>query len=100
MGSRIVAALGERGATVRAVVSRAGSATDVPGVKERVGDFADPTFAADVVDGAEALVTTVHPLGGDGESQRQRRVGLYGTLAIAWSLACPFSRPSALDWRQ
>ena len=85
VGSRIVAALGERGATVRAVVRRAGTAPDVPGVEERVGDFAEPAFAAEVVAGADALVTTVHPLGGDGESQR--RVGLDGTLAIARAAA-------------
>lgn len=85
VGSRIVAALGERGATIRAVVRRAGTAPDVPGVEERVGDFADPDFAADVVAGTDALVTTVHPLGGDGESQR--RVGLDGTLAIARAAA-------------
>ena len=57
------------------------TAPALPGVEERVGDFADPDFAADVVAGADAVVTTVHPLGGDGESQR--RVGHDGTLAIA-----------------
>jgi 2-alkyl-3-oxoalkanoate reductase len=81
VGSRVVAALGDRGATVRAVVRRAGTAPVLPGVEERVGDFADPSFAAEVVTGAGTLVTTVHPLGGDAESQR--RVGLEGTLAIA-----------------
>lgn len=85
VGSRIVAALSERGATVRAVVRRAGTAPDLPGVEERVGDFADPAYAAEVVAGADALVTTVHPLGGDGESQR--KVGLEGTLVIARAAA-------------
>ena len=85
VGSHIVAALSERQATVLAVVRRAGTAPSLPGVEERVGDFADPAFAADVVAGADALVTTVHPLGGDGESQR--RVGLDGTLAIARAAA-------------
>lgn len=85
VGSRIVAALSERGATVRAVVRRAGTAPDLPGVEERVGDFADPSYAAEVVAGADALVTTVHPLGGDGESQRT--VGLDGTLVIARAAA-------------
>jgi nucleoside-diphosphate-sugar epimerase len=85
VGSRIVAALSERGATVRAVVRRAGTAPDLPGVEERVGDFADPAYAVEVVAGADALVTTVHPLGGDGESQR--KVGLDGTLVIARAAA-------------
>jgi nucleoside-diphosphate-sugar epimerase len=81
VGSRIVAALSERQATVLAVVRREGTAPELPGVEERVGDFADPAFAAAVVAGADALVTTVHPLGGDGESQRM--VGHDGTLVIA-----------------
>lgn len=85
VGSRVVAALSERGAAVRAVVRRAGTAPVLPGVEERVGDFADPAFAADVVAGAGALVTTVHPLGGDADSQRT--VGLDGTLAIARAAA-------------
>jgi 2-alkyl-3-oxoalkanoate reductase len=85
VGSRVVAALADRGAIVRAVVRRPGTAPVLPGVEERVGDFADPAFAEDVVGGAGALVTTVHPLGGDGESQR--RVGLDGTLAIARAAA-------------
>ncbi|WP_374454430.1 NAD-dependent epimerase/dehydratase family protein [Nocardioides sp.] len=81
VGSHVVAALSERGATVRAVVRRLGAAPDLPGVEEHVGDFADPAFAGSVVAGADALVTTVHPLGGDGEAQR--RVGLDGTLVVA-----------------
>ncbi len=85
VGSRVVAALSERGASVRAVVRRAGTAPVLPGVEERVGDFADPAFAAEVVGDAEALVTTVHPLGADGRSQRA--VGLDGTLTIARAAA-------------
>lgn len=85
VGSRIVAALSERQATVLAVVRRAGTAPVLPGVEERVGDFADPGFAATVVAGANALVTTVHPLGGDGASQRT--VGHDGTLVIAEAAA-------------
>ena len=80
VGSHVVSALRERGATVRAVVRRAGAAPGMPGVEERVGDFADPAFAASVVAGADALVTTVHPMGDDRESQRA--VGVDGTLAI------------------
>lgn len=85
VGSRIVAALSERQATIRAVVRRAGTAPVLAGVDERVGDFTDPTFAAAAVAGADALVTTVHPLGGDGPSQRA--VGLDGTLVIAEAAA-------------
>lgn len=85
VGSRVVAALTERGAAVRAVVRRAGTAPVLPGVEERVGDFGDEAFAADVVDGAAALVTTVHPMGED--AQRQRAVGLDGTLVIARAAA-------------
>ena len=81
VGSHVVAALSERGATVRAVVRRVGAAPDATGVEEHVGDFADPAFAASVVAGADALVTTVHPLGSGREEQR--RVGLDGTLVIA-----------------
>ncbi|PUA82846.1 NAD-dependent epimerase/dehydratase family protein [Nocardioides currus] len=81
VGSHVVAALSERGATVRAVVRRPGTAPQLPGVEERVGDFADPAFASEVTSGSDALVTTVHPMGDDRESQR--RVGVDGTLVIA-----------------
>lgn len=81
VGSHVVAALSDRGATVRAVVRRVGTAPSLTGVEEHVGDFADPAFADAVVAGTDALVTTVHPLGSDRDSQR--RVGLDGTLVIA-----------------
>jgi 2-alkyl-3-oxoalkanoate reductase len=81
VGSHVVSASAERGATVRAVVRRVGTAPQHPGVEEHVGDFADPVFAATVVAGADALVTTVHPLGSGRDDQR--RVGFDGTLAIA-----------------
>lgn len=85
VGSRVVAALSGRGASVRAVVRRAGTAPSHPGVEEHVGEFGDADFAADIVAGADALVTTVHPLGGDGLNQRE--VGLDGTLVIARAAA-------------
>jgi nucleoside-diphosphate-sugar epimerase len=81
VGARTCAALVERGATVRAVVRRAGTAPDLPGVEERVGDFFDPGLAADVVAGADALVTTVHPMGT--ERSNQQRIGVEGTPVIA-----------------
>jgi nucleoside-diphosphate-sugar epimerase len=81
VGSRTCAALVERGATVRAVVRRAGTAPAIEGVEERVGEFHDPDLAADVVDGAAAVVTTVHPLGADRATQQ--RIAVEGTPVLA-----------------
>lgn len=81
VGSRTCAALVERGATVRAVVRRAGSAPVPGGVEERVGDFYDPDLAAAVVEGASAVVTTVHPMGADRETQHQ--IAVEGTSVLA-----------------
>ena len=85
VGARICAALAERGATVRAVVRRPGTAPVLDGVEERVGDFPDAGFAADVVEGASAVVTTVHPMGADRENQH--RIGVQGTPVIARAAA-------------
>lgn len=85
VGSRVVAALSERGAAVRAVVRRADTAPTTAGVEEVVGDFTDPDFAARVVAGSGAVVTTVHPMHED--ESRQREVGVDGTLAIASAAA-------------
>jgi nucleoside-diphosphate-sugar epimerase len=79
VGSRTCGALAALGATVRAVVRRPGTAPG--GVEERVGDFGDPAFAADVVAGVDAVVTTVHPMGSDRETQH--RVGVEGTSVVA-----------------
>src|SRR3954468_14552854 len=81
VGARTCAALVERGATVRGVVRRAGAAPALDGVEEWVGDFGDPDFAAEVVQGATALVTTVHPMGSDLETQH--RIAVEGTPVIA-----------------
>jgi nucleoside-diphosphate-sugar epimerase len=81
VGLRTCAALVERGAHVRAVVRRPGSAPSLPGVEERVGAFDDPGLAAAVVEGADAVVTTVHPMGTDLENQR--RIGVEGTTVVA-----------------
>jgi nucleoside-diphosphate-sugar epimerase len=85
VGRHVVAALSERGARVRAVVRRLGTAPQLPGVEEHVGDFTDPAFAAEVVTGADAVVTTVHPMAEGGDTQR--RIGLDGTLVIAGAAA-------------
>jgi nucleoside-diphosphate-sugar epimerase len=81
VGSRICAALVDRGAAVRAVVRRPGTAPALPGVEERVGDFHDPDLAEAVVLGASAVVTTVHPMGSDRATQH--RVAVEGTPVIA-----------------
>ncbi len=81
VGARVCAALVERGATVRAVVRRPGTAPALEGVEERVGEFHDPDLAAEVVRGASAVVTTVHPLGGDRETQQ--RIAVEGTPVVA-----------------
>jgi nucleoside-diphosphate-sugar epimerase len=81
VGSAVCRALVERSAQVRAVVRRAGSAPVLDGVTEHVGDFADERFARAVTEGADAVVTTVHPMGSPREVQH--RVGVEGTPVIA-----------------
>ena len=81
VGSRTCAALVDREATVRAVVRRSGTAPSLAGVEEWVGDFYDPDLAVAVVEGATAVVTTVHPMGTDRENQH--RVAVEGTPVLA-----------------
>jgi nucleoside-diphosphate-sugar epimerase len=81
VGAGICAALVDRGAQVRALVRRPGTAPTGTGVQEWVGDFMDPRMAAEVVDGADAVVTTVHPMGTDRDNQH--RVAVEGTAAFA-----------------
>ncbi len=81
VGSAVCRALAERGARVRAVVRRAGGAPALDGVEEQVGDFADESFAREVTQGADAVVTTVHPMGSSREVQQ--RVGVEGTSVLA-----------------
>ncbi|MGJ7440016.1 NAD-dependent epimerase/dehydratase family protein [Aquipuribacter sp. MA13-6] len=81
VGAQVCAALVERGARVRAVVRRPGTAPDLTGVTEHVGDFADPDLAREVVSGADAVVTTVHPMGSD--RQVQHEVAVEGTPVLA-----------------
>src|SRR4051794_23402661 len=85
VGARTCAALAERGAAVRAVVRRPRTAPVHAGVVERVGDFSEESFAAEVVAGADAVVTTVHPMGSDRETQQ--RVGVEGTAVVARAAA-------------
>ena len=81
VGSHVCAALAQRGAAVRAVVRRSGTAPGVEGVTEVVGEFTDPAQAPGLVEGADVLVTTVHPMGTDRATQE--RVGVEGTTTIA-----------------
>lgn len=81
VGSRVCAALAARGVRVRAVVRRAGTGPALDHVEEWVGDFFDPGLAASVVDGATAVVTTVHPMGSDRATQD--RIAVDGTPVLA-----------------
>ena len=81
VGRRVCELLAERGATVRAVVRRPGTAPQLDGLEEHVGDFAEPELAARVTDGADAVVTTVHPMGSDRATQH--RVGVEETPRLA-----------------
>jgi nucleoside-diphosphate-sugar epimerase len=81
VGSRTCVALADRGATVRAVVRRPGTAPARAGVEEWVGDFHDPELAAAAVEGASAVVTTVHPMGTDRDTQH--RIAVEGTPVLA-----------------
>jgi 2-alkyl-3-oxoalkanoate reductase len=81
VGARTCAALVNRGVTVRAVVRRAGTAPDLPGVEEHVGEFYDADLAASMVNGASAVVTTVHPMSSDRPTQQ--RISVEGTAFLA-----------------
>lgn len=81
VGSRLCQLLGDRGARVRGVVRRPGTARTLPGVEEQVGDFYDPELAAAVVRGARAVVTTVHPMGTGRDNQH--RIAVEGTPVLA-----------------
>ena len=81
VGAAVCEALADRDVTVRAIVRHAGAAPDLPGVTEVVGDFTDPDFAATALSGATSVVTTVHPMGSDRETQH--RVGVEGTSRFA-----------------
>ena len=81
VGTAVCRALVERSAQVRAVVRRAGSAPALIGVTEHVGEFADEGLAREVTQGADAVVTTVHPMGASRDVQL--RVGAEGTPVLA-----------------
>jgi nucleoside-diphosphate-sugar epimerase len=81
VGSRLCTLLSRQGVDVRAVVRRAGTAPAGPGIVEHVGNFPDAGSAAAVLAGADAAVTTVHPMGSPLDVQR--RIGVEGTTTFA-----------------
>ncbi|MBY5163397.1 NAD-dependent epimerase/dehydratase family protein [Salsipaludibacter albus] len=81
VGSRLCHELADREVEVRALVRRAGTAPDRDGVTEVVGEFDDPDAAPGFVDGVDAVVTTVAPMGADQETQH--RVSVDGTTMLA-----------------
>lgn len=81
VGTAVCRALVARSARVRAVVRRPGSAPALDGITEHVGDFADQELARAVTQSADAVVTTVHPMGSPREVQH--RVAVEGTPVIA-----------------
>jgi 2-alkyl-3-oxoalkanoate reductase len=83
VGAAVCHTLVERGATVRAVVRRPGTAPGLERVEEYVGDFHDPQLAAQVVNAADAVVSTVHPLGGDPAVQEE--IAVRGTPVLAYA---------------
>jgi nucleoside-diphosphate-sugar epimerase len=85
VGSALCHALNERGASVRAVVRRAGAAPELAGVEEMVADFTEPGAAAEIVAGTVAVVTTVHPMGSDRATQHE--IGVQGTTTVARAAA-------------
>jgi nucleoside-diphosphate-sugar epimerase len=85
VGSRVCRVLARDGTAVRAVVRRPGTAPDLAGVRELVGDFTDAEFAAAAVSGATAVLSTVHPMGSDRATQH--RVGVEGTSVLARAAA-------------
>jgi nucleoside-diphosphate-sugar epimerase len=85
VGSRVCEALVARGVHVRGIVRRAGTAPELPGIAEIVGDVTDPDLAASVVSGATSVVTTVHPMGSDRSTQQ--RIAVEGTPILARAAA-------------
>ncbi|MHA3703658.1 NAD-dependent epimerase/dehydratase family protein [Jatrophihabitans sp. YIM 134969] len=79
VGHAVARAVSLQGATVVGVVRRSGTAPE--GVREVVGEFTDAAFTARVLDGADAVVTTVHPMGTDRSTQE--RIGVEGNATVA-----------------
>lgn len=82
VGAAVCGALAERGAHVRAIVRRAGSAPAQPTLEEIVGDFSDAGVAGRALDGAAAVISTVYPMGADDRATRQR-ISVDGTARLA-----------------
>lgn len=78
VGGRVAAALLARGATVRGLVRREGTAPD--GVEEVVGDFTDTAAVVGALDGADAVVHCAATAGPD--LDQVRHVNTYGTRSV------------------
>lgn len=81
VGRHVCEELAARDVPVRAIVRRAGTAPDVDGVREVVGEFHDPATAAEVMDGVEAIVGTAAPMGEDHATQH--RITVEGSMELA-----------------
>ena len=81
VGAHLCHELADRSIPVRALVRRPGTAPDLPGVDEVVGNFDDPDQAPAFVADVDAVVTTVAPMGAD--YQTQHRVTVEGTVTLA-----------------
>ncbi len=81
VGAHLCRELADRSVPVRALVRRPGTAPDLPGVDEVVGNFDDPDQAPAFVADVDAVVTTVAPMGAD--HQTQHRVTVEGTRTLA-----------------
>lgn len=79
VGTATCRALAVRGVQVRAVVRRPGTAPELQGVEEVVGEVQDPDFTARVCSGADAVVNTVHPM--NDEDLQEASAGWAGALA-------------------
>lgn len=86
VGAHVCQALAARGAHVRALVRRSGTAPPVDGLQEFVGDFTDPDVAAHVMEGAAAVISTVYPMTG-ADLDAQQRISIAGTRGLALAAA-------------
>ncbi|GAA4669912.1 NAD-dependent epimerase/dehydratase family protein [Nocardioides nanhaiensis] len=85
VGAQVCTRLASHGTPVRALVRRAGTAPQAPGVTEVVGEMLEPADVEAALAGCQAVVTTVHPMGSDRATQAQ--VGVQGNLAVARAAA-------------
>lgn len=85
VGAQVCTRLASHGTPVRALVRRAGTAPQAPGVTEVVGEMLETADVEAALAGCQAVVTTVHPMGSDRATQE--RVGVEGNLGVARAAA-------------